>query len=50
MVNGTPTKHSKLLNTYGTFTVPRSLDGFARSNHIEVATNAVPVENGYIKA
>ena len=31
-INGTPTKHSKLLNTYGTFTVPRSLDGFARSS------------------
>ena len=31
-VDGTPTKHSKLLNTYGTFTVPRSLDGFARSS------------------
>ena len=31
-INGTPTKHSKLLNTYGTFTVPRSLDGFARTS------------------
>ena len=31
-VDGTPTKHSKILNTYGTFTVPRSLDGFARTS------------------
>ena len=27
-----PTKHSKPLNPYGTFTMPRSLDGFARTS------------------
>ena len=32
MVDSTPTKHSKILNTYGTFTVPRSLDGLARTS------------------
>ena len=31
MVDSTPTKHSKILNTYGTFTAPRSLGGFART-------------------
>ena len=32
VVDDIPTKHSKILNTYGTFTVPRSLDGFARTS------------------
>ena len=31
-VEGTMTKHAKILNPYGTFTVPRSLDGFARAS------------------
>ena len=31
-VEGIMTKHAKILNPYGTFTVPRSLDGFARES------------------
>ena len=31
-VDGTATKHNKTLNPYGTFTAPRSLDGFARTS------------------
>ena len=30
-INGVMTKHQKPFNPYGTFTMPRSLDGFARS-------------------
>ena len=32
MIDGIATKHCKTLNPYGTFTVPRSLDGFARTS------------------
>ena len=32
VVDGIATKHNKTLNPYGTFTVPRSLDGFARTS------------------
>ena len=31
-VEGIMTKHAKILNPYGTFTVPRPLDGFARES------------------
>ena len=31
-MEGITTKHTKIVNTYGTFTVPRSLDGFARTS------------------
>ena len=31
-VDGVATKHKKVLNPYGTFTVPRSMDGFARAS------------------
>ena len=31
-IDGVATKHKKILNPYGTFTAPRSLDGFARTS------------------
>ena len=31
-LDGVATKHKKILNPYGTFTVPRSMDGFARAS------------------
>ena len=31
-IDGVMTKHKKILNPYGTFTAPRSLDGFARAS------------------
>ena len=31
-VDGVATKHKKVLSPYGTFTVPRSMDGFARAS------------------